>query len=411
MKAFSRTLAAVVGFLLPWQTRWIFVTPLVGGVVWDFGIISLYVSQIVLVVWLAQETWLRRAEINWFGNWRWPLVATMAVALTNILGSSNKILALMSWGGIFLLTGLGVLLWHDKILLKPFLGGIFISATMQALLGLLQVCVNSSFASKYLGIAARQASDAGAAVVLTASKRYLRAYGGLPHPNIFGGFLLVSILWYGQGLASGLFKALNKNIVQFTAVLTAAFFFTFSRTAWIGMAIAGVIFWCGRRKAVAEIILFWKTIAITFGILLIIFAPLVLSRAQVAGGVEQRSVDERITQIIIWKKVFAANWWQGTGLGNYTTKLTAPIGNARQPVHAAPLLALAELGVVAAALLLLLTKSFWPRSRIFWLTLLPFVPALLFDHYFWSLWAGLLVLFLAVFLAKEVSTNKPLDKI
>lgn len=407
MKAFSRTLAAIVGFLLPWQTRWIFVTPLVGGVVWDLGIISLYVSQLVLVVWLAQETWLRRAEINWFGQWRWPLVVTMVVALTNILGSSNKILALLSWGGIFLLLGLGVLLWHDHSLLKPFLGGIFISATMQALLGLLQVCMNNSFASKYLGIAARQASDAGVAVVVTASHRYLRAYGGMPHPNIFGGFLLASILWYGQGLASGLFKALNKNIVQFTAALTAAFFFTFSRAAWSGMVIAGIIFLIKRRLASAETILFWKTIAITFGILLIIFAPMVWSRTQVVGGVEQRSVEERLAQIITWKKVFAANWWRGVGLGNYTAKLNAPIGNARQPVHVAPLLALAELGVVAAALLLLLTKSFWPRSRIFWLTLLPFVPALLVDHYLWSLWAGLFVLFLAVFLAQE----KTLDKI
>ena len=68
-------------------------------------------------------------------------------------------------------------------------------AFLQACLGIYQFFTQSSFACKWLGMASHNAQDLGVSVIETLSgERWLRAYGGLDHPNIFGGFLCFSIL-------------------------------------------------------------------------------------------------------------------------------------------------------------------------------------------------------------------------
>ncbi len=49
-------------------------------------------------------------------------------------------------------------------------------------------------ANKYFGLAQQNPGNLGVSVLEIDGYRILRSYGSLPHPNILGGFLFVSII-------------------------------------------------------------------------------------------------------------------------------------------------------------------------------------------------------------------------
>ena len=81
---------------------------------------------------------------------------------------------------------------------RYLVGSFLISAIIQAFLGIWQFFTQSSFASKWLGMALHDASDLGTSVIQIIGsdgfwQRWLRAYGGLDHPNILGGLLGIGV--------------------------------------------------------------------------------------------------------------------------------------------------------------------------------------------------------------------------
>ncbi|MDP3043631.1 MAG: O-antigen ligase family protein [bacterium] len=292
--------------------------------------------------------------------------------------------------GVFLL-GIG-LFWlivcanYDKLkLILSFLAGIF----FQACLGIWQFLTQSSFANKWLGMAAHSAGDLGVSVVETLQGgRWLRAYGGLDHPNILGGVLAVGLL-----LTIGLivedtriqdtitkqitnyklqitnkFKIQNPKFLNYILLCVLCFmlcgmFFTFSRGAWAGLLVGILIMLAaliikkdlrGQKRLLKIILLSAVLIFILFNL----FQDLVLTRLSQDARLEVKSNVERVESLRSAQQLIKNNWLRGVGIGNYikynaNLQIYANTTNTNyankdtyvQPAHNVFLLVWAEIGI------------------------------------------------------------------
>jgi hypothetical protein len=195
-------------FLLPFQTRLFIEKGSINGGYSEYGTISLYVFDIVLVVLLIfflirQRKKLKNVERPKKIPFFWWLVAGLDLMIfISIFSADDHVLSVYRYIGFLLGAGLfWVIIKAKYSQIKMFFAlifGIFIHAG----LGIWQFFTQSDFASKWLGMARHSASTGGTSVVEVAEtgQRWLRAYGGLPHPNILGGVLVLGILIIIRGL-------------------------------------------------------------------------------------------------------------------------------------------------------------------------------------------------------------------
>lgn len=405
-------LLTLIGFLLPWQTRLLLRTPEINGVAWDFGVLSLFLSQAVIVGLLAIEILKYRTEIKKYvaekiTTTQGKIIGSSFVFLVagQLIFSANRLLTVQWMFGVALLFGLSLILHREKAQRIPFVAAFVISIVLQALLAALQIFVGATFASTLLGMSAHKAAESGSAVIQYAGQRFIRAYGGQPHPNIFGGITFAALVLFNWLLKYKKTLGVRKNIIQFSLLVAGALFFSFSRAAWIGFAI-WIVMLMYERKAFREsqtMMIRW-TVGI-FAVLMVIFSPLVMTRVSVSNPLEQRSVSERASELATWKNVVKKSWFFGTGLGAYTAR----VDKTQQPVpvHSVPLLLVAELGMFGVLLvgLIIFTSKFRINLRRV-LPLIILVPIALFDHYLFSLWAGQVVLFMFIFQAFEAGNDE-----
>lgn len=405
----------LIGFLLPWQTRFLIRTPMAQNVVWDFGVVSIFLSQALLALYLCFEFWQnRKAVVSFVREIKNSLRKKIAISLIvlflaeQLFFSLDRLLTLQWIIGALLLVGLGIILHHKKDARIPFAAAFIISVVLQALLAAMQLFVSSTFASTILGMSAHKAAESGTAVIEYASQRFMRAYGGQSHPNIFGGITLIGLMLFNWLLKYKKTLGIRKNIIQFVILVSAALFFSFSRAAWLALFlwIATLIY--DRKKLRESQITMMRWIVGTFAILLIIFAPLVITRTNGGSKLEQRSISERTAGVGQWGRVIKSHGLFGTGLGSYTAALSDSAGDRRVPVHTVPLLAFAEIGLLGA--ILLITSAMLFRVRVVWKTeYVILAPILLFDHYLFSLWAGQILFAAFLFQLFEVGNKDEAD--
>jgi hypothetical protein len=133
-----------------------------------------------------------------------------------------------------------------------------------------------------------------------------------------------------------------------------------------------------------------------------------MTRTNVSSKIEQRSISERTSDIRKWGNTLKTHGFFGTGLGAYTVALSSEAGDRKVPVHAAPLLAVAEVGLFGV--LLLATSTTFFRLRFAMKPeFLMLIPLLAFDHYLFSLWAGQVLLAALLFQMFEVGNNDEAD--
>ncbi len=408
----SRIFFYIFIFLLPWQTKLI-LRPSAS----NFTEISLYLSQFFLVLALALASFTKADGLKFF--WRsplaWILSAWSALLIISAFWAPDGNLAL--WRGFVFILSLGIFAWlnlkHklDSVLfplrdMKAFfilLSSIF----LQALLGLYQFLTQSSFACKYFGLAFHDPSAPGTSVVETAAGRWLRAYGGLDHPNILGGVLALMLLAVAYMLAREKVvkrreeAARSAALFIFYFVSLFALFFTFSRSAWLAFALGLLILFIyllfeKDRFAIGRFL-----VLIGFSICLLFIAArpysdLVSVRLSAASRLEQKSLSERQAYIKEASVLISRSPVWGSGAGNYLPSL-AGRSQAAQPVHNAWLLLAAENGILAcllflATLLLVFKKSRLAALPAAWLVAILII--MMFDHWLLSLPFGLMLLFL-----------------
>jgi O-antigen ligase len=273
---------------------------------------------------------------------------------------------------------------------------LFLSLLLQAGFGIAEFAQQRVPAMAWLGIASQDPAELGVSVVETASGRILRAYGAMPHPNVFGAWMA-----FGALLASWRASCVRRAWVAWgmVAIYTVAMVLSFSRGAWLGwlVGLCG-LGWAARRRHLTWVAMGIGIVVFLGGV--VAFRSVVAPRFVVASRLETKSVDERREA---WERGWTA--WRahplvGIGLGRAGLQ-GWPKGGAypAPPPHVVPLVALEEIGVLGLLGLMLLAGGWLGRFRresLPWFGLLLGVG--LVDHFLWTLWPGhVLALFLLYF--------------
>ncbi|MDD4332493.1 MAG: O-antigen ligase family protein [Patescibacteria group bacterium] len=444
-------------FLLPWQTR-LFLRPgILNRGYFEYGTISLYGTDILLILILLLFVVYKFSIFNpptgragfQFSNklqfsiskiW-WIVGGIDLFIFISIFFAPDKILAVYHY--ILFLLGVG-LFWlitsvkYDK---AKFIWSLTAGIFLQACLGIWQFLTQSTFAFKWLGLAEHPAANYSSVIETIGGGRWLRAYGGLDNPNILGGVLVVAILLLfchselapvatGAGEESRLdrisrdpssrkFSGLRMTLILFTiyCLLFTTLFFTFSRAAWLGLAIglAAILILAiikkdfFAQKSVLKIILIGALVFFIFGN---IYSDLLSTRLSDETRLEIKSNTERIESFSDAKNIIKKHWLFGVGIGNYTLALSQEKPGLPfylyQPTHNVFLLIWSEIGIFGLAffLLFLLSTFYYLLSNlkkeisIEAYSYLAIIIALLvifqFDHWWWSLHFGVLFFWMSL---------------
>ncbi|MFH1457179.1 MAG: O-antigen ligase family protein [Patescibacteria group bacterium] len=416
-------------FLLPWQTRWIIFDPRINNQVWEYGRISLYSFDIIFFIifflFLIKFFAGKRKEKIEKINWKLVIIfiTLFLYYFISFVVADNKLINfywfLRIIQGVFL-----VLILYKINLDKIKAVWVFIlSVSLSAILGISQFLTQSVFACKWLGLASHSAGMFGDSVVEFAGERWLRAYGSFPHPNILAGFLIIALILIFQFLIPNI-KILKYKLLSYflTLLLITSLFFTFSRASWLVFAIVILLsfYYLIKNKSNKKNLLFYYFITLLLLIIFcIIYFPLVKTRIigterlEVKSSIERMSAYGQAFKIISATGGPASGWknnlWLGTGLGNYTVELQKIYPNRTayfyQPAHNVYLLVLAEIGVIGVIFIVLLlyylvssvqcsvsVRILQYKGLFLCFYILFFL--FFFDHFWYTLPSGLLVVFL-----------------
>ncbi len=407
-------------FTLPVQTRWISnYSPINGGYL-EYTGISIYASDLLLLFILSLSGiyfLMDKRDILRISSMKKIILISGLdlIIFVSIFFATDKIIASFRYF-IFLL---GVWLFYlinnkyfnfNKI---KIVYSLLLGLTTQACLGIYQFITQSTFSSKYFGIAMHNPADLGVSVIQTLDsvgrgERWLRAYGGFDHPNIFGGAMAIGLL-VAIGMMLSNFKGKSDKFDSYFLIVTyilmfAGLFFSFSRSAWLGFSI-GLCFvliwniiegWNNKTRKIVEITVL--TCIMSF-FLFFTYKNLVMTRIKGGVRLENKSKVERIEYMRYAKEIIDDNPICGVGIGNYSIKFSEIKSNEKswfyQPVHNVFLLVLAEIGmfglILFIGILLFFFQINFRKKNIINLSILfCFVIMMTFDHWLWSLHFGVL---------------------
>lgn len=420
LRKLTEYLIYIFVFILPWQIKYI-IRP--GET--NYSEISLYLSHALplLILFLFLSLSLRNKNCD--DECRPILYSLAALELfifISVFFAPDKLLAFYRY--FIFLAGLSLFFiirsgttqrnYEDPLLNKfSLIYSLLASVLAQAILGIYQFLTQSSFAFKYLGLAAHNPSTLGTAVVETANGRWLRAYGGLDHPNILGGVLAIALIFNAYLLAKKKMLNTRKEVWSsiflfiFYFISLYALFFTFSRSAWVALAVGFlallIAFIISKDKWIISrfvALIFFS--AVMVGIAAAPFQELLVVRIDAQTRLEQKSITDRQSYLVQARSLIQRNFLSGVGIGNYSTAVGLADQNKKpawdyQPVHNAFLLILTEGGIFSfisfLVFLFFLAKN--GRREIFaWAIIAPLVVLMLIDHWLISLPFGVLFFFL-----------------
>lgn len=410
-------------FLLPWQTRLIYHEAVLKDAVWEYGRYSLYGTEIILIILIILGL-IRKlighreaSEARRGDSIIYAILVILIFSGLSVIWAGDKNLALSYWIRIIEGAGLFWLVYDfgSRANLKLALIG---SGLVQGLLAIYQFITQSTFAFKWLGLPFISTWDLGASVVEFLDQRWLRAYGVLPHPNILGGFLAIVLLmiiinlWQLNAKIKAQDKIAGKDLYLnvfywFSAgAVFLGLIFSFSRGAGLGFALGFLYLFIYALKNKLKI---ERWVSVKLGIFFVVLIGFILigfpyqlftARITAEGRLEQRSLIERKSALVEAQEMFKTRTLLGVGLGNYTKALQNTYPNypgwAYQPVHNWYWLVLSELGLVGFLFFVFLLVNLWKKTgtveKSLILTLL-FIS--FFDHYFWDLFFGIMLWWLA----------------
>lgn len=298
-------------------------------------------------------------------------IVWILLALTALVIASNQVFPI-GWlvFRLALFWILYLLLKNNVTTYEKLAKTILISASVQALIAIAQFAKQGD-----IGIIGEpDLSSTGIAKIDIGDTKKIRGYGTMLHPNILGGFLVLATI-LGIHL---------KKWLPLVAICLAGIVFTFSRSAMLALAITGVVFAFFNFKKIFKGKQKYLIVVAIIAIL--------------AGGTAFKShlfstyeLEERLNQLsptinMTIKNPLGVGWQNFTNeIQSYTEEKLAPW--EYQPIHNVYLLVMAECGVIGIVLVLFLMFRAFQKSD-FKYAILAFAIIALFDHYFYTLYAG-----------------------
>ncbi len=421
------TLCTLAILLMPWQARWIFAYHLLYGQRYEYGVIGIYASSVFLitavVVLLREKGFPFKVQRSGLYLVAWLLLLVLFQP-DHDLGFYYCLMLLLTFG-YFLIAAL----WDRSRLITASVA----SGILQTLIAWKFFIAQYIGPSTIAGVAEHAPEVAGQSVVIINGRRILRSYGLLPHPNILGGFLVLSfalaLYRFFQDRSSSTQAAWHTILERLFPLLFifSGILITFSRAALIE---AGLLMFCWLIYSylIQEQRLFRKLIHISVYCLFIFIVFNIVSsgawtqRFLLSSGddlmgnarLEQISTDERIASYEQAAVFFTpGNLLWGIGLGEYVPKLAQVFPSlpvyTYQPTHTAFILALLEIGIIGILLFLCLCiallKKAWHEQRTnvqqqYFFSLIVVVAFMgLFDHFLWTQYIGQSIWWLTLGLA------------
>ncbi|HTK60514.1 MAG TPA: O-antigen ligase family protein [Candidatus Baltobacteraceae bacterium] len=397
--------------LLPWQARYIKEPAALLGAPWEQGTASLFALEVLVLVALGLHllATASRCEPKKSGAPIWlQLSALMPIyAFISVFWAYDTVGALFSAIHLFEGYALTYLIWASGVRLTPALAAFTLGVASTSALGVWQSLTQSSFGSSWLGISAHPLQEAGVSVVETASGRYLRAYGTLPHPNVLGGYAAAGLV-AALALASQAGKG-RRLLLALTGLIAAGLVAALSRSAWLA-AFAAVGIALAVPRAVDKSVRFrlrpaLACAALCAALIAVLSAPVITARLTGQGRLETKSIEERTSSLADGTELLKRNVALGAGVGNYLPTAFLELGfpddpYAVQPPHFTPLLVGVELGFFGLAILLGFVVAWWfdaiwlmRRARSPMVAIAAALPVVIivvasFDHYPYDIFAG-----------------------
>ena len=412
--------------LLPWQTRLIWRDATLNGFIYEYGRASLYGTQILLWILLllfAITLLPQTHKVSWWqvvaslnrpaARVYWFFVGVLTIAALSTLWALDPDIAW--YRAVILLQGgaLLALVVHLPLRIERVAISWVASAVIQGGFAIWQFFTLYAPMTKWLGLSEHLPTVAGSIIVQTASERWLRAYGSLPHPNILGGFLVIALLFVVL-LAFRAKTRIHRALIAVSlVVITPALFLSFSRSAWIAAIVTFILLgvWVFKRRDNIPVQTFGQIITIIIIICAILTSLLTEPTLTRILGSEQHELDSLQLRLDYQRQAWqliTANPFGGVGVGNYTVAVDRFIdsnlpGYLYQPVHNIYLLVASEIGAIGflffvGALCLLILELLRRVSTLDEVIIFLTLPAILIigsvDHYWWSLEFGVLVFWL-----------------
>lgn len=428
----ERLLVYLWGFVLPWQTAWIYRSVIHDGVKFEYDTLLLYASELVLWILFSVSFFnFRRSVVSYSVDWRKSkkyllfLVLFFAFPLYTFLSAWWSIDSAVSLRhALYIIEGYMFLaaVVISRVSTRDWIRSFLVGSIAPIVLGLFQWFSQTTFSSTLFGLSEHISALPGASIVASETiGRWLRAYGSFPHPNIFAGYLVfILALTFLFSLEKLDFK--NRVFVCVVHILAVfALGASFSRSGWIGyifVLIGFIIFWLKERpRDVAFLFFLSIVISVFFGV---IYQRIVYTRSAAISVSELRSITERTEGVERAWHLQHLKPLIGFGGGTFTqaVRMENPRlpGYVYQPVHLTPLVVLVEYGWIGilffsfscGILIYFGIKQSNVYRTLYWVAgVLPLVIISFLDHYFVTLYPGVLIFFAYCSLFFRFSTSSP----
>lgn len=411
MSAVARVAFAVLIVLSPFRARIDLAGRPISPVYGDFTDILLAWSDIAVL--LTVGSWvlglaMRQRPVRVGPRFlAWPAAGLLIVAWLGVPFAMDVPVAADNAVHVTVLALLALYVINEVDRLDRLVVPIGVMIAVQGIVAIGQVVTQRSLGLPGLGELQLAPSMSVSVVTALDGVRYLRAYGLTDHPNILGGVLAVALLLFGGAIAmrSG---GMGRVRIAVFALGGAALFVTFSRGAWLGLAVgllvmAVVLFRIHARVAIRTVATLCLSSAIVSTPFVAAFLPALSARTDTTGPIatETRSIDERAALASATVGVVVQHPVLGVGLGVLPLAIrnAEPVfGYDYQPASVVLLDAAAETGLAGAVAYLAIVVAPWlalARRRP-WTTELAAASAAVaaitivgfFDYYTWTYQAG-----------------------
>jgi O-antigen ligase len=419
-KQIPKYLLYTLVFLLPWQTIFIVREVFYGGEKWQYGTIGIYLVDIIIILWILLTLFIYHKNIKHYVlEKKYLTISMLSIVLWSFLSSlwaSDTVLSI--YFSILLFFGfiIFVFVQTTKFSLRTIANIFIISTALQSIIGTIQFLTQKTFSQKILGLQYHNIWSGGNAVITNTTGRWLRDYGAMPHPNIFGILLVCAIL-----LSIGLYVSTDnkKYLIKFLYLISIGLFttnllFTFSRTSWI-LLIIGImpIMFITYRSSLCHIKNILAPLLLIIGIvsaIIIVLPNLFFTRITQDSLPTHNSIEDRTLYINQSLTEIKNHPLIGTGIGNYTNTVAQTNQHDQpiwfyQPVHNVYILIMTELGVIGLILFAIFFFFFFKEiivnkkeyvflQKIFLIITMLFFLLSFTDHMLWTSHFGILLFFL-----------------